>query len=170
MDHWISRLSSDTTWMFIGAMALVILLFIVLVVVVSGMRVKSYKTHFINVQIDNEAKAEEIAELQRELQALKIQNVKQSQELQQFTQTREDLLSTRAELEQLRKRYHELEKLQSHIEAKLSYTETLHNELQDAYRALEERFHTLTEENGKLHINNARLLMKLESEERQKEQ
>ncbi len=170
MNEWIAKLSSDPTWMFIGAMALVVLLFIVLVVVVSSMRVKSYKERFVNVQIDNEAKAKEITELQRELQALKIQNAKQSQELQQFAQTREDLLSTQTELETLRKRYHELEKLQSQTDAKLEHTETLYAKLQEEHRTFQERFDTISEENSKLRINNARLLMKLETEERQREQ
>lgn len=170
MGEWIAKLSSDPTWMFIGAMALVVLLFIVLVVVVSSMRVKSYKERFVNVQIDNEAKAKEISELQRELQALKIQNAKQSQELQQFAQIREDLLSTQTELEALRKRYHELEKLQSQTDAKLEHTEALYAKLQEEHRTFQERFDTISEENSKLRINNARLLMKLETEERQREQ
>ena len=170
MQEWITKFSSDPTWMFIGAMALVILLFIVLVVVVSSMRVKGYKDRFINVQIDNEAKAKEITELQRGLQNLKDQNAKQRHELQAFAQTKESLLTTQKDLEELRRVHGELEKLHSRTEAKLEHTEKAHEQLQEEYHSFQERLDALEEENSKLRVNNARLLTKLETEVRQRGQ
>ena len=67
MDELVTKIGSDSTLMFVGAMALVVLLFIVLVVVVSSMRVKTYKDRFINIQIDNQEKEKLIAELQKRI-------------------------------------------------------------------------------------------------------
>jgi TolA-binding protein len=168
MNELIEKFGSDSTLMFIGAMALVVLLFIVLVVVVSSMRVKSYKERFVNVQIDNQEKSEEIAILQRELQGLKSQNEKQREELRQFAETKERLQSTRKELESLRATHQKLETLQSQTRAKLEDTEAMLAALRQEHKALQERFDLLAEENGKLRVNNGRLLMKLESEARQR--
>ena len=72
MDELVSKIGSDSTFMFLAAMAVVILLVIVLVVVVSSMRIKTYKDRFVNTQIDNQEKEKLIFSLQEELQVLKI--------------------------------------------------------------------------------------------------
>jgi len=166
MDELIAKVGSDSTLMFIGAISLVVLLFIVLVVVVSSMRVKSYKDRFVNVQIDNQEKEKLIAEHQKELQVLKIKNAQNEQELQQFSQTREKLNLTEESLKILQKEANELEKLQSQTKAKLENKENMYEKLQSEHTALGERFESLNEENSKLRVNNARLLMKLETEAR----
>ncbi|WP_295420809.1 hypothetical protein [Sulfurovum sp.] len=165
MDELVTKIGSDSTFMFIGAMVLVILLFIVLVVVVSSMRVKTYKDRFINVQIDNLEKEKLIAQLQKELQALKIKNAQNEQELHQFAQVREKLSLTEEALRVSQKEANELEKLQSQTKAKLENMENMYENLQSEHTRLQERFDNLNEENSKLRVNNARLLMKLEKEE-----
>ena len=166
MDELVTKIGSDSTLMFVGAMALVVLLFIVLVVVVSSMRVKTYKDRFINIQIDNQEKEKLIAELQKELQVLKVKNAKNEQELQQFAQIKEKLSVTEEGLKVSQKEAHELEKLQSQTKAKLENKESMYETLQSEHTALGERLEGLNEENSKLRVNNARLLMKLETEVR----
>ncbi len=166
MDELISKVSDDSMLMFIGAMALVVLLFIVLVVVVSSMRVKTYKDRFINVQIDNQEKEKLIAQLQKELQVIKIKNAQNEQELQQFSHTKDKLCLTEETLLVSQKEANELEKLQSQTKAKLDNTESMYEKLSDEHKTFQERFDALNEDNSKLRINNARLLMKLETEAR----
>ena len=166
MDELVTKIGSDSTLMFVGAMALVVLLFIVLVVVVSSMRVKTYKDRFINVQIDNQEKEKLILALQKELQVLKVQNAKNEQELGQFSQTKEKLSLIEEGLLVSQKEAHQLEKLQSQTKANLENREGMYEKLQSEHTALEERLEGLNEENSKLRVNNARLLMKLETEAR----
>ncbi len=166
MDELIAKIGNDSTLMFTGAISLVVLLFIVLVVVVSSMRVKTYKERFLNVQIDNQEKEKLIAELQKELQVLKIKNAQNEQELQQFAQTREKLGLTEEALQVSQKEANAFEKLQSQTKAKFEHTENMYEKLQSEHKSLQERLESLNEENSKLRVNNARLLMKLETEAR----
>ena len=62
------------------------------------MRVKTYKDRFINTQIDNQEKETQIIELQKELQALKIKEAQNEQELQLFGETKEKLGVTEEKL------------------------------------------------------------------------
>ncbi len=166
MDELVTKIGSDSTLMFISAITVVILLFIVLVVVISSMRVKSYKDRFVNLQIDNQEKEKLISELQKELQVFKIKNAQNEQELQQFSQTKEKLLDIEAALTGFQKEHSELEKLQSQTQAKFENIENMYENLLTEHKNLQERFEQLTEENSKLRINNARLLMKVETEAR----
>ncbi len=166
MDELIAKIGNDSTLMFTGAISLVVLLFIVLVVVVSSMRVKTYKERFLNVQIDNQEKEKLIAELQKELQVLKIKNAQNEQELQQFAQTKEKLGLTEEALQVSQKEANAFEKLQSQTKSKFEHTENMYEKLQSEHKSLQERLESLNEENSKLRVNNARLLMKLETEAR----
>lgn len=166
MDELVSKIGSDSTFMFLSAMAVVILLVIVLVVVVSSMRIKTYKDRFVNTQIDNQEKEKLIFSLQEELQVLKIKNAQNEQELQQFTQTKEKLETTESSLNAMQISRNELEKLQSQTKAKLENIESMYAVLLENHKTFQERFDVLQEENSKLRINNARLLMKVETEER----
>ncbi len=166
MDELIAKIGNDSTLMFTGAISLVVLLFIVLVVVVSSMRVKTYKERFLNVQIDNQEKEKLIAELQKELQVLKIKNAQNEQELQQFAQTKEKLGLTEEALQVSQREANAFEKLQSQTKSKFEHTENMYEKLQSEHKSLQERLESLNEENSKLRVNNARLLMKLETEAR----
>jgi len=166
MDDLLKQIGGDSTLMFTAAIALVVLLFIVLLIVITSMRVKSYKDRFINIQIDNQEKEKQIADLQNELQSLKIKNAQNEQELQQFAQTREKLQLTEEGLSKLQHSSNELEKLQGQTQSKLEHMEEKYHDLLQEHTQLQERFEAVQEENSKLHINNARLLMKLETEAR----
>lgn len=166
MNDLICKVNSDSTYMVIVAIAIVILLFVVLMVVISSMRIKGYKDRFINSEIDNQEKEALIVSLQKELQDLKIKNAQNEQELQQFAQTKEKLSDTESKLEQLQISGNALEKLQSETRTELDHTLNTLAKLTEEHRALAEKFEVLQEDNNKLHINNARLLTKLESEAR----
>jgi len=152
--------------MLTAAMALVVLLFIVLMVVITSMRVKAYKDRFINTQIDNHEKEAQIIELQSELQDLKIKEAQNAQELQLFAETKEKLKQTEEALAALQKSTNALEKLQGQTQSRFEHIQEKYDNLLEEHKLLQERFESLQEDNSKLHINNARLLMKLESEAR----
>jgi len=167
MNELIEKIQGDSTLMLMAIIAVVVLLVIVLTVVVSAMRVKTYKDRFWNVQIDNKAKAEHITRIERELQEYKIKDAKNQQELAQFSETKETLNSTQVNFDLLQKNANELEKELSQTKAKLESAEGIYENLMQEHISLKDRFDTTLEENAKYRINNARLLMKLESEERQ---
>jgi len=164
MEDILCKVGSDPTYSFIAAIAVVIVLFIVLLVVISSLRIKTYKDRFINIQIDNQEKETQINDLQQELQALKITNAQNAQTLESFAETRKKLAQTEEDLSALQKSSNELEKLQSQTLSKLEHTTEKYEDLHENHVALQERFDSVQEENSKLHINNARLLMKLETE------
>ena len=166
MNDLLCKIGSDSNYMLAAAMALVLLLFIVLMVVITSMRVKTYKDRFINTQIDNHEKEAQIMELQSELQALKIKEAQNEQELQLFSETKEKLAHTEEGLSALQKSFNELEKLQGQTQSKFEHIEDKHDNLLEEHKLLQERLESLQEDNSKLHINNARLLMKLETEAR----
>jgi len=166
MEELILKIQGDSTMMLMAIIALVVLLVIVLVVVVSAMRVKTYKNRWWNVQVDNKEKAEYISALERELQAYKIKNASDAQELSHFSETKEKLLSSTEEFSSLQKKYNEIEKILSQTQAKLESAETMHKGLLEEHKILKVRHDEVLEHNSKYRTNNARLLMKLESEER----
>ena len=105
MQELLLKIQNDSTLMLMAGLALVILLVIVLVVVVSAMKVKIYKDRFWNTQIDNKEKTEYISALEHELQAYKIKNASNEQELQQFAETKDALKSTNETLLTLQFKY-----------------------------------------------------------------
>ena len=167
MNELITKIQGDPTLMLMAIIAVVVLLVIVLTVVVSAMRVKSYKDRFWNVQIDNKEKAEYITTIESELQEHKIKDAKNQQELAQFSETKNTLKATQDNFNTLQKDTNELEKELSQTKAKLESAEGIYENHMQEYVTLKERFDAIMEENAKYRVNNARLLMKLESEERQ---
>jgi DNA recombination protein RmuC len=166
MQELLLKIQNDSTLMLMAGLALVVLLVIVLVVIVSAMKVKIYKDRFWNTQIDNKEKTEYISALEHELQAYKIKNASNEQELQQFSETKDTLKSTNETLLILQDKYNELEKELSQVKAKLESAEEIHATLLEEHNTLKERHDTILEDNSRYRTNNARLLMKLESEER----
>ena len=166
MNELISKIEGDSTMMLMAIIAVVVLLVIVLTIVVSAMRVKTYKDRWWNVTVDNKEKAEYISAIERELQAYKIKNASNAQELSQFADTKERLKITQEEFYTLQKNFNEREKELSQLKAKLESAEGMYETLSDAYKELQERNEKLLEDNSRYRTNNARLLMKLESEER----
>ncbi len=166
MNELITKIQDDSTMMLMAIIAVVVLLVIVLTIVVSAMRVKTYKDRWWNVTVDNKEKAEYISAIERELQAYKIKNASNAQELSQFADTKERLKSAQEEFYILQKNFNELEKELSQLRAKLESAEGMYERLSDAHKELQERNESLLEDNSRYRTNNARLLMKLESEER----
>jgi len=166
MQEILLETPSDSTLMLIAGMALVVLLVIVLVIMVSAMKVKTFKERFWDTQADNKEKAEYISALEHELEAYKIKNASSEQALQQFAETKATLKSTNDTFLTLQGRYNELEKELSQIKVKLEGAQGVHETLVGEHRSLKERNDAVLEENSKYRTNNARLLMKLESEER----
>ncbi|MFC2057561.1 DNA recombination protein RmuC [Campylobacterota bacterium] len=166
MQELLLKIQNDSTLMLMAGLALVVLLVIVLVVIVSAMKIKIYKDRFWNTQIDNNEKTEYISALEHELQAYKIKNASNEQELQQFEETKEMLNSTNETLLTLQDKHNELEKELSQTKAKLESAEEIHAALLEEHKTLKERQDSILEDNSRYRTNNARLLMKLESEER----
>jgi DNA recombination protein RmuC len=166
MQELLMKIQNDSTLMLMAGLALVVLLVIVLIVVVSAMKVKIYKDKFWNTKVDNKEKTEYISDLEDQLQVYKIKNASNEQELQQFAETKETLNSTNETLLTLQNKHNELEKELSQIRAKLESAEEIHATLLVEHNTLKERQDSILEDNSRYRTNNARLLMKLESEER----
>jgi len=166
MQELLLKIQNDSTLMLMAGLALVVLLVILLVIVVSAMKVKIYKDRFWNTEVDNKEKTEYIAALEHELEAYKLKNASNEQELQQFAETKETLKSTNESLSSLQAKHSELEKELSQIKAQLESAQSIHATLVEEHSNLKERHESVLEENSKYRTNNARLLMKLESEER----
>lgn len=166
MNELIQKIGTDSTFMVISAISVVILIFVLLMVVVSSMRIKNYKHKYTNTKIDNQEKDTHISELQGQLENIKIINAKNEQELQLFDETKVILTNTQKELEELKKYTNELEVRQSQTSTKLENTSLSLDKLTQEHETVNLKLESIQEDNNKLHVNNARLLMKLESEER----
>ncbi len=166
MNELIEKIQSDPTLTLMAIIAFVVLLVIVLVIVVSAMRVKTYKDRFWNEQVDNREKAEQIASLEQELQAYKIKDAKNQQELAHFEETKAELKKIQQSHAALQKALNQLEIELSQTRAKLEAAQKQHEELGKEHQALKDTHQEVLEQNSKYRTNNARLLMKLESEER----
>jgi DNA recombination protein RmuC len=166
MQDLLVEIQNNSTLMLIAGIALVVLLIIALVIVVSSMRVKTYKDRFIHVREDNHEKAEQISSLEKELQEYKIKNASNEQELQQFAETKELLTNTKESLSTRHKEFTDLKKEQSQLTIKFENIQAMYDNLLNEHKTLQERTEQLQEENSKLRINNARLLMKLETKAR----
>ncbi len=160
------QISRDPVLMLGAAIGVVLILFVVLVVVVANLRIKTYRDRFINLRIDNSEKEKQIGSLQKELQVVQIRNAQNEQELQQFAQTRSRLDHTESQLSETQKELSKTQKDLAQTQAQLENLQGLYAALQQEHQGLKERVEHLNEENSKLRVNNARLLMKLETEER----
>ena len=166
IEELVLKIQTDPTWMLMSIIAVVVLLVIVLVIIVSAMRVKTHKRRLWNVQVDNREKAEYITELEKELQAYKIRNASNKQELLQFSETKVVLKTTNDNFLNIQKNFNELEKEHSQIKAKLESAQGIHSALLEEHETLKERNDGVIEDSSRYRTNNARLLMKLESQER----
>ena len=166
MNELITKIQGDSTLMLMTIIAFVVLLIIVLTVLVSAMRVKTHKDRFWNVQVDNKEKSAYIFSMEKDLQAYKIRDVRNQDELIQLKETRIALKTTQENLTQLQQNFHALEKELHQVNAKLRAKEEMHIKLMQEHDVLKGRLDTVLEDNTKYRTTNARLLMKLETEER----
>jgi len=165
-DSFVSFIQDDTTLLLIGGIALAVLLAIVLVVVISAMRIKVYKERFKNLLFETKDKVKYIRELEKELEIYKIKDAKNEQELVHFDETKTTLNTTKEEFSSLQKSFNETDKELSQIKAKLESSIEAYEKVVAEFAASRERFDEMQEENNKFRTTNARLLMKLENEER----
>ena len=166
MKELLEKLQNDSTLMLLAGLGVVVLLVIVLVILVSAMRVKKYKDRWWNTHVDNKEKSEHIFALEKELQNYKIKNASNEQTLAQFDETKVSLNSIRENFTSLQKSLNELEKELSQTAARLEGSEGIHSNLLEEHKTLKTRHDEVLESNSKYRTNNARLLMKLESEAR----
>lgn len=166
MQELLLKIQNDSTLMLIAGIALVVLLVIVLIVVIFSTKVKSQSDKLWDFKELDKEKNTKIEILEKELQAVKIKNASNEQELQQFMQTKEDLASKIEEVQSTQSKYNTLEKEHSHVSTMLESTEDNYEKLQEEHKVLQERHEHLVEDNSKHRINNARLLTKLETETR----
>lgn len=167
MQDFLVTIENDSTLMLTVGVALAVLLIILLVTVVSAMRVKTYKETYWDTKVDNEEKTAYIAELEHALEASKRQNTADQQALEAFAETRETLKSTNETLHVLQEKHTALEKELAQTRTDLEHAREIHTALQEEHHLLKERHEVVVEENSRCRTNNARLLMKLESMERQ---
>jgi len=166
MQEIFQAIQNDSTLMFVAGIALVVLLVIVLVVVVFSTKAKTLSERLSESHELDRVKSIKIDALEKELQDVKITNAGYEQELQHFAQVREELTSKTEQVATLQTKNSILEKELSQTETKLDTLEKMHENLQKEHKMLQERFEKLQEENNKFQVNNARLLMKLETESR----
>ncbi|HSR74130.1 MAG TPA: hypothetical protein VLL31_04740 [Sulfurovum sp.] len=167
MQESLMKIENGYTLMLVAGVALAVLLIILLVILVSSMKVKTYKDRYWNTKVDNEEKTEYISALELELQEYKVKNRNNEQELEEFGKTKETLQSTSETLLTLQEQYSALEKELAQIKNDLENAQAVHAALLDEHGTLKERYDHAVEDNSRYRTNNARLLMKLESEERQ---
>lgn len=166
MVEWLSKLQNDAILMFVASIALAVMLIIVLVVVVFSTRAKALSDKLYDMRQIEKEQEERIAYLERELQAYRIKDAAQTQELMQFAQTKEMLEQVTEGKHALEKEHNELAKTLSETKARLESSEENYKALTVQYGALQGRNEKLIEDNTKYHTNNARLLTKLESDTR----
>lgn len=159
-------IQNDSTLMLIGGVAISVLLAVVLVIVVSAMRIKIYKNRFLNVQVENKEKSEHITKIEKELEGYRINSAKIKEELAQFSETKSTLKSANESYLVMQSSFTEVKKELVQLKAKLEALEGMHTSLTSEHKELQEKTDVLLDENSKYRSNNARLLMKLETEER----
>lgn len=166
MNDTFFSFQNESTLILVGGVATVVLLIIVLIVVVAEMRVKGYKEKFLVAQVSNKSKIEYIHNLERELQEVKIKNASNEQELQHFEESKVMLQATTDTLNKVQTTLNTTEKELSQTETKLEGVDTMYNKLLTEHEQLQARYEATVEDNNKFRTNNARLLIKLENEER----
>jgi len=166
MQEIFHMIEDDSTRMFIAGIAVVVLLIIVLVVVIFSTKAKTLAEKLAESLDVNQRQTHKIEAQEQELQYVKIANAEQAQELQHFDQVRQELANKVEQITLLQTEHSTLEKELSQIETKLEGLEEIHETLQGEHKALQARHEKLQEENHKFQVNNARLLMKLEAENR----
>lgn len=166
MQELFLKIQNDSTLMLITGIALAVLLVIVLIVVIFSTRIRSQSDLLWDLRESVKEKDSKIEILEKELQAVQIINAGNTQELQQFSETKEQLNAVKERLLESQNHYNILEKEQSELKAKFENIESLYTNLLAEHKVLQERHELLVEENSKCRISNARLLTKLETESR----
>ncbi|WP_294957715.1 DNA recombination protein RmuC [Sulfurovum sp.] len=166
MQEIFQTVQNDSTLMLIAGIAAVVLLIIVLVVVVFSTKAKTLSDRLAESQALDKVKNSKIETLEKVLQETKISNAAQLQELQHFAQVKKELADKTELIGTLQSANGILEKELSQTQTKLENLENLYENLSEEHKTLQEHFTHLQEDNHRYQVNNARLLMKLETESR----
>lgn len=166
MQELLQKIESDSTLLLAAGVAITVLLIIVLVVVVFSTRAKSLSDKLYDLKQVDKDKDEKINVLEQELQMYQIRDAAQTQELQQFQETKDVLKALQEAKHALDEKHNALEKLMSETKVKLENSEEMYANLLQEHKSILENNEKLREDNSKFHTNNARLLTKLESETR----
>lgn len=169
LQEIITMVENDPTLMFIGAIALAVIIFIVMLVVITAMRVKVYKDRFVQMQAIAKHRAETISLLEVEMHAIQTKNETQEKDLALFSQTKKHLSDISIAHEKLGTAFQTQEKVLATTKANLEKEKGLHQQALDDFTALNAHTEKLTEENTRFRTNNARLVLKLESAQRNNE-
>ncbi|MEA1879609.1 MAG: hypothetical protein U9N11_03075 [Campylobacterota bacterium] len=168
LQEIITMVENDATLMFIGAIAIAVLIFIVMLVVISAMRVKVYKDRFVQMQAIAKHRADSISLQEVEMHAVKTKNETQEKALVEFSQTKESLHDITITHQKLETEFYAQEKFLGTTQVSLEKEKSLHQQALDDFKKLNEHTEKLTEENTRFRTNNARLVLKLESAVRNK--
>lgn len=166
MQEIIQMVENDSVAMLFAIIAGVVLLIIFLVLLVSFLKVKSYKDKFWNLEIDNVEKEESIDTLRQDLQNYILLTTSQEEDLKDFERTKQKLTDTAQSLKALKSDFNALKKEFSKKSTQFNTLSTVYQDLEKEYRALEDNYQKLNSDNSKLNMNNARLLRKLENDSR----
>jgi len=149
---------------FMGIIGGVAFLFIVLTIIVAYLKVNKYRSRFWELQNTNEEKNKQILILKEEVEALKIKNATNEQELKYFAETKKALDETQSKCSIFQDKHTATEKDLSKNQALLSSKEGMYQTLLEDYKTLKDEQNQLLEDNSKFRISNARLLMKSEQQ------
>jgi len=164
INEILKYIEKDSMLTLLTMISIVVVLVILLVLVVSSMRIKIYKDRWWNVKVDNQEKATYITKIERELQALEVQNASKTQELLYFVETKETLRKSTIAFSKLEKEFYQGNQELTQVQAQLDHERKMKEKLEEEHKVLLARFDSTVEENMKHRTNNARLLSKIEAE------
>ena len=162
----IENISSDTTTLFLTGIIAAVALIVALVILVSTMKVKSYKDKYVDVNDIKNEQASYIEDIEHKLHSLEVENASDKQELSQFAETKETLTRVNEKLSLLHNKFNEQSNELSSTKSNLSSTKESLEELRGEYLALKELNGKLNDDTRRLQSNNSSLLMKVEGMER----
>lgn len=163
MQEVISRIQDADILLFIGAIAVVVFLIVVLVIIISFLRIKVYKDSYKNFLLEKTVNLKNIARLEQELEIAELQIARDLVSLKSFSDTRAKLKAVSEANARLELSYTESKNTLTETSSALEVYENKYTILSNASTKLKEEVTKLSEENVKCRANNSRLLMKLKN-------
>lgn len=154
MQRDLIEVLQNPTLLFLIAMALTVSLFIVLVVVISSMRVRKYKVGYINAKVASRVAKKQMAVIQEEYSTFKSSMQERTEELKQFSVTKN-------RLQEVEKMLLTSEKIKEHSEQSLKQSQKEFNSLKNYYERLLETYNQLEKEVTTLRKERDRFLVQL---------
>ncbi|MDQ7084981.1 MAG: hypothetical protein Q9M36_08620 [Sulfurovum sp.] len=166
IQELLQKIEDDSMLMLLSIISVVVILVILLIFVVSTMRVRIYKDRWWNVKVENQHKTTYITTLEQALQSYKIKDARNIQELSHYEENKKTLQKNRENFATLQEDYYQLSNTLSVVKVQLANETQVYQTLQKGHQTLLVRFDSTVEENMTHRTNNARLVSKLEAEER----